>query len=303
MQTKSIKQCSTFVFAVAFTMFTIFLSSCGGDDPAPAPVADFTYVVDEETGLKVTFTNTSENGVSYSWNFGVTGASSTVESPEYTYASSGAYTVVLTATNVDGATATKSKTIALTAIPQNVFLNGEFTDNSSWVILDTPDQESGQESDFTYQNNFTFTDGKLNISGNYLAPDGVSPARTFGTIYQAVELEVGTYKLSGDFFSRGHGDAWMWIQLQDQAPEANTVPEEGGDGTIPLIGIDFPGCPADFSGDILGFECRWDDGDFDTNGVAEITTPGTYYFLINVGQWESTYGTMGFNNIALKKIL
>lgn len=301
MQTKPFKLYSTLACALALTFFTFFLSSCGGDDPAPAPVADFTYVVDEATGLKVTFTNTSENGVSYAWNFGVSGATSTVESPEYTYTASGAYVVTLIATNVDGATATKSKTIALTAIPQNVLLNGEFTDASSWLILDTPDQAEGQESDYTYQNIFTFTDGKFNISANYLAPDGVSLSRTFGTIYQAVELEVGTYQLSGEYFASGHNDFWMWIQLQPTAPVAGEIPEEGGEGNIPLVSL--YKCKSEFSGDILDFECRWDEGTFDTNGVAEITTAGTYYFMINTGQWESTYGTMGFNNIALKKIL
>lgn len=301
MQTKSIKQCSSLVFASALSMFSIFLSSCGGDDAAPKPVADFTFVVDEATGVKVKFTNTSQNAVTYAWSFGVTGAASTVESPEYTYTASGAYTIVLTATSADGSVATKSKTVALTAIPQNVLLNGEFTDNSSWLILDTPDQESGDETDYNYQNIFTFTDGKFNISANYLAPDGVSPSRTFGTIYQAVELEVGTYQLSGEYFASGHDSFWLWMQLQSSAPVVGEIPEEGGDGNIPLISL--YGCKPEFSGDVLGFECRWDDGAFDTNGVAEITTAGTYYFTVNVGQWESTYGTMGFNNIALKKIL
>lgn len=300
MKTKSFKLYSTFVCAVALTFFTFFLSSCGGDDPAPAPVADFTYVVEEATGLKVTFTNTSVNGVSYAWSFGVTGATSTVESPEYTYTASGAYVVTLIATNVDGATATKSKTIPLVAIPQNVLLNGEFTDNSKWLILDTPDQASGQESDYTYQNVFTFTDGKFKISANYLAPDGVSPSRTLGTLYQAVVLEAGTYQLSGEYFASGHKDFWMWIQLQPTAPVAGEFPAEGGDGNIMLL--NFYNCKPNFSGNILDFGCRWDPI-VDTNGIAEIKTAGTYYFMINAGQWESTFGTMGFNSIALKKIL
>lgn len=300
MQTKTLKQYSTLVFASAFTMFVIFLSSCGGDDAAPKPIADFTFVVDKATGVKVTFTNTSQNAITYAWSFGVTGATSTVESPEYMYTKSGAYTVVLTATSVDGSVETKSKTIPLIAIPQNVLLNGEFNDNSKWLILDTPDKAAGQESDFTYQNIFTFTDGKFNISANYLDPDGVSPSRTLGTLYQAVVLEAGTYQLSGEYFASGQKDFWMWIQLQPTAPVAGEFPAEGGDGNIMLLS--FYNCKPNFSGNILDFGCRWDPI-VDTNGIAEIKTAGTYYFMINAGQWESTYGTMGFNNIALKKIL
>ncbi len=113
MQTKSFKLYSSLVCAVALTFFTLFLSSCGGDDPAPDPVADFTYVVDEATGLKVTFTNTSQNAATYSWAFGVSGATSTVMSPEYTYTENGAYEVVLTATSADGSQSTKSKTVTI----------------------------------------------------------------------------------------------------------------------------------------------------------------------------------------------
>ena len=53
----------------------------------------------------VTFTNTSDNATSYSWDFG-DGNSSTSMSPSHTYAGDGTYDVELTATNECGSVTT-----------------------------------------------------------------------------------------------------------------------------------------------------------------------------------------------------
>ncbi len=66
--------------------------------PGPPPIPNFDVAVN---GLEVTFTNTSELGDSYLWNFG-DGETSTDESPVHTYAAEGIYNAILTATNVDG---------------------------------------------------------------------------------------------------------------------------------------------------------------------------------------------------------
>jgi PKD repeat protein len=57
------------------------------------PIAGFTYVI---TGNNVTFTNTSTGATSYNWAFG-NGSSSSVTSPSTTYATTGNYSVTLTA--------------------------------------------------------------------------------------------------------------------------------------------------------------------------------------------------------------
>ncbi|MCC6462258.1 MAG: PKD domain-containing protein, partial [Saprospiraceae bacterium] len=72
-----------------------------GDEPAipsPKPQASFTGAAD---GLTVTFSNTSKNADSYSWDFG-DGKSSTENSPVHTYDAAGIYKVKLTATNSVG---------------------------------------------------------------------------------------------------------------------------------------------------------------------------------------------------------
>jgi hypothetical protein len=61
----------------------------------PAPVASFTY---ELNGNNIVFSNTSEHGISYTWNFGDDSVS-TDNSPAHQYSSPGTYTVSLTAEN------------------------------------------------------------------------------------------------------------------------------------------------------------------------------------------------------------
>ena len=72
----------------------------------PTPVASATYTVN---GNIVTFTNTTTNGVSYSWNFGDQTTSVEV-SPVHTFAANGTYTVVLSAVGGNAVTVCNSAT-------------------------------------------------------------------------------------------------------------------------------------------------------------------------------------------------
>lgn len=73
------------------------------DEPAlvgPQPKPSFTVEVDNATKI-ATFTNTSKDCDSYSWDFGDDGTS-TDENPTHTYAEVGVYGVTLTGTNANG---------------------------------------------------------------------------------------------------------------------------------------------------------------------------------------------------------
>lgn len=57
----------------------------------------------------VSFTATAPGATSYSWNFGVTGVTSSLQNPTYTYQNTGNFTVSLTVTNSAGCSTTLSK--------------------------------------------------------------------------------------------------------------------------------------------------------------------------------------------------
>ena len=86
---------------------TLLVSNSAGDNSTTqlsfivveeAPIADFTASVNV---LQVDFTNNSNNGNTYLWNFG-DGNTSTEETPSHTYATGGTYTVTLSTTNACG---------------------------------------------------------------------------------------------------------------------------------------------------------------------------------------------------------
>ncbi len=93
---------------------------CGSSTPrnlnitvSPAPTAGFSYV--DNFGV-VSFTNTSTNGTTYSWDFGDTNTS-TSQNPSNTYTANGNYTVTLIVTNTCGDADTSTQVI-------NVFISG-----------------------------------------------------------------------------------------------------------------------------------------------------------------------------------
>ncbi|RIV27168.1 PKD domain-containing protein [Fibrisoma montanum] len=78
------------------------------------PTPNFTNKADATTPRKITFTNTSANALSYSWDFGDKSAPVTEASPTYTYANAGTYTVTLTATGITGSQDATKKTLTVT---------------------------------------------------------------------------------------------------------------------------------------------------------------------------------------------
>jgi PKD repeat protein len=96
------------------------LSACKKDDKddnnggsGTNPIASFQFEVSEDNFLMVTFTNFSQNATSYMWDFG-DGNSSTEKDPVHTYASSGDFTVKLTASNSAGTSSDYSQEITIT---------------------------------------------------------------------------------------------------------------------------------------------------------------------------------------------
>ncbi|GGC12533.1 hypothetical protein GCM10011386_00210 [Parapedobacter defluvii] len=66
------------------------------------PVVNFAYEQEGSDPLKIKFTNQSQDGITFLWNFGDESATSTDESPTHVFPVTGKYAVTLTATSTTG---------------------------------------------------------------------------------------------------------------------------------------------------------------------------------------------------------
>ncbi|MFT4804596.1 MAG: PKD repeat protein, partial [Psychroserpens sp.] len=168
---------------IVILLLVISLVGCDEDTVIlPQITSGFTYTIDEDTRT-VTFINTSENANSYTWSFGDQAATtSTLNNPIFTYAI-GVYTVVLTATNVAGASATFEDTIIFldVEIPlitligdstMNVTLGDLFTDPGA-TALDEVDGDltanivvGGDTVDTNVEGTYTITYDVSDTQGN-----------------------------------------------------------------------------------------------------------------------------------------
>lgn len=84
-------------------VFLLIMTSCGNDDePVNKPITTFEqdrFFI--ESGESVTFTNTSQNSISYAWDFG-DNTSSSAENPTHEYQELGEFIIRLTATSSTG---------------------------------------------------------------------------------------------------------------------------------------------------------------------------------------------------------
>ena len=121
------------------------------------PVANFAYRAFTSNPLTITFTNTSTDAVSYSWNFG-DGTNSISENPIHTYAQSGTYIVSLTVQNINSVLDTVTKNITVLADPVADFtyevnavdpLTIEFTNTSTDAVSYSWDFGDGTPPDTT----------------------------------------------------------------------------------------------------------------------------------------------------------
>lgn len=128
-----------FVSAVTIAV----LASCDEELPTEnskpdetPPEAGFSYTVNEADYLQLSFTNLSSSATDYVWDFGDGTEGSTDEHPIHTYASEGAYTVTLIASD---------KLLASDTISQDIILE-EPEDDFVPVILNPGFDIEGEDS-------------------------------------------------------------------------------------------------------------------------------------------------------------
>lgn len=116
-----------YLLSIVFSLSIILFSSCKEDTPEPMDSADKTvtadFTSDKGDGIApctVSFTNTSKNAVSYSWDFG-DGNTSILENPTNTYTSAGTYTVKLIATDSQESS-TKTASITIEQLAKEYYL-------------------------------------------------------------------------------------------------------------------------------------------------------------------------------------
>ncbi|GGF23218.1 PKD domain-containing protein [Echinicola rosea] len=143
------------------------------------PMADF---IAEDDGLTVNFTNTSENVVTYSWDFG-DGSTSTEESPSHTYADAGTYTVMLTATDEDGIVVETSQEITV-EVPIDTSL---YT-----IVFVTDDSNDDAQIEWLREKGF-------NISTYYNASFNTAPQEDIDMLNAADLVIIGRSGGSADF--------------------------------------------------------------------------------------------------------
>jgi len=248
----------------------------------PSPVADFTVTT---TDLAVTFTNTSTNATSYSWDFGDNAGTSTDENPVYTYASEGTYTVKLTASNDnESVEVTKDVTVSNTA-PVNLISNGTFSDDSGWTIINIDATDNGVGS-------VTIADGVAKFSETATDP------WKHWAIYTAVTLEAGTYQFDMDMTYAGIDAVWGEVYIGATQPTDNSGVDYNGDQQV-LKAFNAWECDniKTYSGSAVAGGCDTNDNP----GQFEITTAGTYYLLFRTG--GSQWGAEGIviDNVSLSK--
>lgn len=97
---------------IAVLIAAVNFSSCKKDSDNPQPFVLYSLSID---GATVSFTNKSEDAVSYKWDFG-DGTTSTDESPTHTYPGKGKYVPTLYATTSAGVTGEASTVIHIAKV-------------------------------------------------------------------------------------------------------------------------------------------------------------------------------------------
>ncbi|MEI6823497.1 MAG: PKD domain-containing protein [Bacteroidota bacterium] len=157
---------------IALLMFALILTnSCKKDNTnnSPtqlAPIASFTFTQNSQNVPSVaTFTNTSQNATSYSWNFG-DGASSTDVNPTHTYTQSGTYSVILTAIG-NGGSNTNTQTVYVGVTPPTR-LQLNLKDNIGNVVSGATVKLYASLSDWTNGTNQVGTTQISDAAGNVM---------------------------------------------------------------------------------------------------------------------------------------
>lgn len=203
----------------------------------------------------------------------------------FTFTVSGAYKVRHRVTGrVGGTNFVSEQTIDIAVLipPQeygpNLIQSPNFEDATDWTTFNT----SGTETV-----TWTFNDDSATVNG------GVQDVWTGQGIYQAIQVEAGTYYMDMHVDSPG-ASTNMWFQVFTGINEPQQNTDYLGDADVKMGLNTWSGCAtAAFDGKLSEVGC------VGTGTDVTFTAPQTIYFVIKVG----TGATNGVNNITVKDIV
>jgi len=178
---------------------------------ASTPTANFTASPTSGAApLPVTFSNSSTNAVSYSWNFG-DGTTDTGQNPSHTYANAGTYTVTLTATGSSGTTpSTKTQTITVSAASAStggLVAAYNFNETSGTTVVDA----SGNGNNGIISGTTRTASGKF---GSALSFDGIS---NWVTVNDSASLDpTNGMTLEAWVYPTATMSSWRSVLLKEQ---------------------------------------------------------------------------------------
>ena len=263
------------------TLVLFVFASCGEDETAPVPVAEFSYEVDSENPLMVSFTNTSQDAETYSWDFG-DGNTSEEMSPSHTYGDEGTYSVKLTASGAGG--------------------SNEFTSELSLVIPEVFGLQAGDMSDDSF---WTVISHNANSTGILTIEEGVATwsataDNAWGNeahmgMYQAINLEAGTYSTDLNITLNGVSEIWFEVYIGPNEP-VSEADYNADNGATQMIAHSAWDCANNntYSGSLADVNCAGDN-------TFTVSATGTYYYLIRSGGINFGEGGIVVDDVVLNK--
>ena len=229
------------------------------------PVADFTF---ETSNLEATFTNTSNNAISYEWNFGDGTGTSNEASPSYTYAQEGTYTVQLTANNGSESSVITKDVIVEQAAASTSIQNGDFSDTSIWTIITQNASGNGK---------LTIADGVAVFDEAIDVASGSWGSEAHMGMYQAVDIAAGDYQFDMDISINGIDEAWVDVWIGTSKPIDGVEYKEDVDATkiLSFNTWDCADTNKTYTGKMAAASCNGD-------GTISLEA-GIYYIMIRSG--------------------
>jgi PKD repeat protein len=230
-----------------------------------------------------TFTNTTTNAVSYSWNFG-DGSTSTEAAPSHVYATQGQYTITLEGKNAEGKTSSANMTITVQKADLLLpVVNFSFSGNTefapcnvgfysttvnatsySWIL------PSGAEGTST-TNTISVTYGTNAVSGN-LSVKGINPCGESGT---AIRMITVNREVQAKLFLEGLYNSASQLMNKARNENGNYFADDIADKTDLEIRSSVSPYPVIISFSGLNLK---------TNGMCLFSAPseltGTYFLVI-----------------------